>query len=239
MKKPLKIFLSGIAILIGLVIIVVAFFLIRFFAGTKSMTPSETGRINDSVMCIKDRFVNAYIFKGKNSFLMVDAGLDKKIFIREMEKVGVSPDLVTTLLLTHSDGDHIGATALFKNVSIYMHHDEEQMINGTTGKTKFFKTKWKFGPYILLNNNDTLTRDGLKIKILHTPGHTPGSSCYIIGNDYLLTGDNLVVTNGKYEHFLEMFNMNTPQQLESIKLLPDPTSFKYILTGHNGIIKVR
>jgi len=118
-----------------------------------------------------------------------------------------------------------------------MHHDEEQMINGTTGKTKFSKTKWKYGPYTLLANNDTLTIDGLKIKILHTPGHTPGSSCYIIGRDYLATGDNLVVKDGKYEHFIEMFNMNTAQQVESLKILPDPSSFKYILTGHHGVVR--
>ena len=239
MKKPFKRFLWGLTIIFGLIIIGVVFFLIRFFVGTKSMTPSETGMINDSVWCIRDRFVNAFIFKGENSYLMVDAGLNRKNFRKEMEKVGINPDLVTTLLLTHTDGDHIGATSLFKNVSIYMHRDEEQMINGTTGKTKFHKAKWKFGPYLLLNDNDTLTRDGLKIKILHTPGHTPGSSCYIIGNDYLVSGDNLIVTNGRYEHFLEMFNMNTSQQLESIKLLPEPSTYRYILTGHNGIIKIR
>jgi glyoxylase-like metal-dependent hydrolase (beta-lactamase superfamily II) len=118
-----------------------------------------------------------------------------------------------------------------------MHKDEKQMIDGTTGKTKFSKTRWKYGPYKLLNNNDTLLIDGLKIKILHTPGHTPGSCCYIIGTDYLATGDNLIVKNRKFEHFEEAFNMNTLQQIESIKLLPSPSLFKYILTGHHGVIK--
>jgi glyoxylase-like metal-dependent hydrolase (beta-lactamase superfamily II) len=112
------------------------------------------------------------------------------------------------------------------------------MIDGTTGKTKLFKKLWKFGPYTLLDNNDTLNSDGLKIRILHTPGHTPGSSCYIIGSDYFVTGDNLVVNNGKYEHFIDKFNMNTPQQTESLKLLPAPSSFKYILTSHHGIVTI-
>ena len=119
-----------------------------------------------------------------------------------------------------------------------MHHDEEQMINGTTGKTKYSKTKWKYGPYTLLNSNDTITIDGLKIRILHTPGHTPGSSCYIIGNEYLVTGDNLIVSNGRYEHFTERFNMDTPLQIESLKSLPAPELFEYILTGHHGVVKI-
>lgn len=238
MKKLKKKILWVLAIFAGLLIITAIVFFINFRLATKAMTPSETSAINDSVWCIKDRFVNAYIFKGKLSFLLVDAGIGKKKINNELLKVGITPDQVTTLLLTHTDGDHTGATGLFKNAVIYMHRDEEQMINGITGKTKFFKTKWKFGPYSTLDSNDTLEIDGLKIKILHTPGHTPGSSCYIIGTDYLVTGDNLVVTNGRYEHFIEMFNMNTPQQTESLKLLPAPDSFKYILTGHHGIVRI-
>jgi glyoxylase-like metal-dependent hydrolase (beta-lactamase superfamily II) len=83
-----------------------------------------------------------------------------------------------------------------------------------------------------------LTSTGLKIKIILTPGHTPGSSCYVIGNDYLVTGDNLICKNDRYEHFIDFFNMNTAEQVESLKLLPDPASFKYILMGHNGIAKI-
>ena len=145
------------------------------------MTPADTGMINDSVWCVKDRFVNAYIFRGKTGYLMTDAGIGKKNFTKELDKLGIKAKKITTILLTHTDGDHIGSISLFKNAIIYMHFDEVQMIDGTTGKTKYFKTKWKYGPYTTLNSNDTLTIDGLKIKILHTPGHIPGSSCYIIG----------------------------------------------------------
>jgi len=239
MKKPLKRVLWGTGILLGLILTAAIIFLINFLSATKSMTPAETSAINDSVFCIKDRFVNAYIFKGERSYLLIDAGIGGKLFSEEMKKLGIREDKITTLLLTHTDGDHTGATSLFKNASIYLHRDEEQMINGTTGKTKFSKTKWKYGPYTLLNNNDSLTLDGLKIKVLQTPGHTPGSVCYIIGNEYLVTGDNLIVANGKYEHFTDQFNMNTPEQQESLKRLPDPDSFMYILTSHNGIVKMK
>ena len=238
MKKPVKWILRGFVVVAALLFIGAIVFLYSFLKATKAMTPGETMAINDSVWCIKDRFVNAYIFKGMDSFLIVDAGISKKRFNGELKKLGINPDQITAILLTHADGDHIGAISLFNNPAIYMHHDEEQMINGTTGKTKYSKTKWKYGPYTLLNSNDTLTIDGLKIKILHTPGHTPGSSCYIIGNEYLVTGDNLIVSNGRYEHFTERFNMDTPLQIESLKLLPASESFQYILTGHHGIVKI-
>lgn len=237
MKKPLIIAIWGIGIMVGLVIIIAAVFIINFLLAAKSMTPSETHAINDSVWCVKDRFVNAFIFRGNDGYLLIDAGLGEKKFKEEMDKIGINTEQVTTLLLTHTDGDHIGATGLFKNAAVYMHKDEEQMINGTTGKTKFSKTVWKYGPYKLLENNEVLTLDGLRVKIIHTPGHTPGSVCYIIGEDYLVTGDNLIVAEGKYEHFVEKFNMNTSEQIESLKILPDPSSYKYILTAHDGVIK--
>jgi glyoxylase-like metal-dependent hydrolase (beta-lactamase superfamily II) len=201
------------------------------------MTPAETAAVNDTVFVVKDKFVNAFIFKGKQSYLMVDAGFGKDNFHSGLNKLGIAPEKITTILLTHTDGDHTGSIGLYANPKIYMHRDEEQMINGQTAKMGPFKTKWKFGPYLLFNSNDTLAIDGLKIRIIHTPGHTPGSVCFVINDDYLLTGDNLVVFDGKAMQFVEKFNMNTAQQIESIKLLPDLTSFKYIMMAHHGVIK--
>jgi glyoxylase-like metal-dependent hydrolase (beta-lactamase superfamily II) len=167
----------------------------------------------------------------------VDAGISRKNFTRELNKLGIKPKMIKAIFLTHTDGDHIGAINIFKNATIYMSREEEQMINGISGKSKFFKPKWKNGPYTLFEDNDSLDIDGIKVKMLLTKGHTTGSSCFIINNDYFLTGDNLILREGKYEPFTEKFNMNTPQQVESIKTLPSPSHFKYILTGHYGIIK--
>jgi glyoxylase-like metal-dependent hydrolase (beta-lactamase superfamily II) len=237
MKKVIKRTLWGLGILIGLLVIGGGVFIINFLMATRSMTPAETSAINDSVYCVKDKFVDAFIFKGKQNYLMVDAGISKGSFLAELKKLGISPDQITTILLTHTDTDHTGSIGLFRNPEIYMHKDEEQMINGTTSKMPPFKNKWKYGPYHLFNSNDTLRIDGLTVRIIHTPGHTPGSVCYIINNDYLLTGDNCIVVNGKAEHFVKKFNMNTEQQIQSIKSLPDLKSFKYILMAHNGIIR--
>jgi glyoxylase-like metal-dependent hydrolase (beta-lactamase superfamily II) len=80
------------------------------------MNPGETGQINDTVWCIKDRFVNAYIFRGDQGYILVDAGISKKNFKAELGKIGITPEQITALLLTHTDGDHIGATGLLKSL---------------------------------------------------------------------------------------------------------------------------
>jgi len=101
------------------------------------------------------------------------------------------------------------------------------------------KNKWsmeKYQPYNLIRSDEILNINVFQVKVLHTPGHTPGSCCFIVNDDYLLTGDNLLVKDGKYVHFFDMVNMDTEKQIESIKNLPEPTQFEYILTGHTGII---
>ena len=75
----------GIGILLGLVVIAASVFAINFLLLTRKMTPAETGAINDSVFVVKDRFVNAFIFKGKHSYLMVDAGLSAGNFHAELK----------------------------------------------------------------------------------------------------------------------------------------------------------
>jgi hydroxyacylglutathione hydrolase len=239
MKKLRKSLFIGLSVFALLLVIAALVFYVRFSRATRSMTPAETGAVNDTVWCIRDKFVNAFIFRGDSGYVMFDAGFSKRNFAKEMEKTGIDPLEIRAIFLTHTDGDHIGAMALFPHAKVYMHRDEEQMVNGTLGKTKFHKTLWKYQPYDLLNSNDSLMSLGLKIRIIHTPGHTPGSACFTVNGDYLITGDNLVVKGGKYEQFLDMFNMDTPRQIGSIKILPDPANFRYILTGHYGIVKMQ
>ncbi len=237
MKKILIRFLWVLGAILVLFLMGSLIFLFSYIHTTRSMTPADTGALNDSVWCIKDHYVNTYVFKTRDNYFMIDAGISKKTVGRELEKLGIKPKKIVSIFLTHTDADHIGAISLFKNATIYMHKDEKQMIDGTTGKTKYLKFKWKYGPYSLLNSDDTVKVDGISIKILLTAGHTTGSSCFIIGSDYLASGDNFILKNGKYEHFIEKFNMNSAQQIESIKKLPEPSTFKYILTGHYGIVK--
>jgi len=235
MRKRILIFL---AILIGLIITVVGYFGLRFYLGIRNMTPTETCKVNDTIYCIKDSFVNAYVIKGRTGLLLIDAGMDAVKFKAELSKLEIEPTMVTHIILTHTDSDHTGAIGLFPNAKIYMHKDEEQMINGENGKFPLVRFRWNYSPYILFDSNDTLILAGINIKVYHTPGHTPGSCCFLVGGDYLATGDNLFYKNGKFEHFEGFFNMDTEKQSVSIKILPGPTSLKYLLTAHQGVINV-
>ena len=237
MKKILKRILYGFLILIGIIVLLAGYLGFRFWYGTRDMCPAETQKLNDSVFVVKDKFVNAYFFKTSQGYVMVDAGVNEENFKAQMEKLGIQPEQVTTILLTHTDSDHIAAMALFKNAKVYMHKDEEQMVNGKNGKFFFLRVHWKYGPYTLLNDLDTLNIGGLRIQIIHTPGHTPGSCCYLFNHEYLATGDNVAYKNGKFIHFTDLFNMDTPAQEAALKKLPELNTTPVILMAHHGIVR--
>jgi glyoxylase-like metal-dependent hydrolase (beta-lactamase superfamily II) len=85
---------------------------------------------------------------------------------------------VTHILLTHRHGDHIealGDALEHWPAAAVLAHPEER-VTGTTGD---------------LNPGDELEIGGLKIKALHTPGHTAGMLNLLVDDKELFTGDTL------------------------------------------------
>ena len=133
--------------------------------------------------------------------------------------------ILKKILLTHSHHDHINAID-----EILISHDLEIHINK---KEKVFWKK-EYDSFVINHGGDTIKLGETEIRSLHTPGHTPGSTCYHIGDD-LIAGDTLFVFGcgrcdlhgGNPE---EMFNT-----LKDIKMSLDPKTI--ILPGHNYSIK--
>lgn len=234
MKKPVKRIFIGILVILALFLGFVIIMTIRYSYSLKQMTPAETQAINDTVFCIRDKYVNAYLFKGYDGYMMIDAGMKEDRVRIELAKLDINPDDILAVVLTHADPDHSGGLKTFRYANVFMHEEEEQMVTGETARF-IFRTRWRNLSYGLFGSDELLNIDIFKVRVLHTPGHTPGSCCFVVNDDYLLTGDNLIIREGKYENFFDIINMDTETQLESIKKLPPPENFKYILTSHTGI----
>ena len=139
--------------------------------------------------------------------------------------IGENNLILKKILLTHSHHDHINAID-----EILISHDLEIHINK---KEKVFWKK-EYDSFVINHGGDTIKLGETEIRSLHTPGHTPGSTCYHIGDD-LIAGDTLFVFGcgrcdlhgGNPE---EMFNT-----LKDIKMSLEPKTI--ILPGHNYSIK--
>ena len=102
---------------------------------------------------------------------------------------------IAAILLTHGHFDHIGAVRelMEPGTKLVIHGLDAPMLgdpelNASAGLIARKVTAPEATD--LVKEGDELELAGMKVKVLHTPGHTPGSVCYEIGGE-LFTGDTL------------------------------------------------
>ena len=169
---------------------------------------------------------NCYVlFKdGSNEAIIIDPSDDGKKIESDLKKMGLIPSFV---LITHAHYDHIGAVSYLQilGAKVYMHKADKPIIEWSVTR----KGTATFEVDYFLNDGEFLDILGLKIKVIHTPGHSPGGVCYLVGN-FLFTGDTLFYESvGRGD-----LPLGNPNQLsESIKeklfILDDETK---VYPGH-------
>ena len=125
---------------------------------------------------------NGYLFfldDGKTAALIDPAGLPSTI----LGAIAEGPFALRYILITHKHADHCDATAdisrAFPDAEIVMHTSDVAAI-GELGK--------RAKP--IVDNDELPFGDAASIRMLHTPGHTDGSSCFLFRST-LFTGDTL------------------------------------------------
>ena len=102
---------------------------------------------------------------------------------------------IAAILLTHGHFDHIGAVRelMDPDTKLVIHALDAPMLSDpelNAGKGLLRRDITAPDATDLVKEGDELELAGLKVKVLHTPGHTPGSVCYLIEGE-LFTGDTM------------------------------------------------
>ncbi len=136
---------------------------------------------------------NSYLVweEGKDKAVLVDAGLNTELILDFIRKKGLGLEAV---LLTHGHPDHLvgaadvaeatGADVYLNSIEAKVVEMMPEMILAMLGIDEL-KTPEEFKP---LEDGQVLELAGLTIKVLHTPGHSPGSVSFLI-DDSLFDGD--------------------------------------------------
>ncbi len=124
---------------------------------------------------------------------------------------------VKAILLTHSHGDHWADYELVTSAigAPVMAHEAERGVLGN----RIHKT---------VEDGQNIAVGQLTVRAIHTPGHTPGSTCFTVGR-YLLSGDTLFPGGPGRTQTPVDFKQTVESITTQLYTLPDKTE---VLTGH-------
>lgn len=129
----------------------------------------------------------------KNAFV-IDPGGEANRILKRLEEDGLR---LRMILLTHGHHDHIAAVwklAEATGAQVYIQKEDLELLqNIELSLCSMTELYFHYDPNLSicgLEDGACLELDELKIQLLHTPGHSKGSSCYQVGN-VLFTGDTL------------------------------------------------
>ena len=143
---------------------------------------------------------NCYLVENNGHALIIDPSASAAAILRRISEDGCVPDAI---LLTHGHFDHIMSIDTLRqaepNLKVYIHQADAPML--TDGNKNAFSLffgqdrAWKEAD-VLLTDGQAIDVGGRILTVIHTPGHSPGSVCYLCEEEgVLFTGDTLFADN--------------------------------------------
>ena len=165
---------------------------------------------------------HVYLIRGTAKNILIDTGLPANFenLKESLSDVGLRPEDIHLIILTHEHWDHVGAASFFIETSIIAAHylaankimlgDEFVLMN------KYFDQPSKaFCPDIWLYENTLIDLGNYKFNIVHTPGHCSGCIClHEPDKEILFTGDTImaggvlsgIYTSGSIADYVDSLN---------------------------------
>lgn len=128
----------------------------------------------------------------KKECVVVDPAWEPEKILAEAKRDGMK---VIGALATHSHFDHVNAfEGLLKRTGgkIYVNQAEVDFTENSAEDALGVLVKFSADQRISVKEGDRIPVGGILIDVIHTPGHTPGSQCFLAG-DNLISGDTLFV----------------------------------------------
>ncbi|MGQ9600803.1 MAG: N-acyl homoserine lactonase family protein [Anaerolineae bacterium] len=166
--------------------------------------------------------------------------------VNQLAKLGITPQQITHVVFSHLHLDHAGGTGAFPNATYYVQRAEMQYayVPDFYQRAAYIRADFDkpyLNWYLLeghLEDFYDLLGDG-KIKIVFTPGHTPGHQSLLVDLDNwgptLLTGDSIYTTEILNEDVLPGLVYSPPDCVKSIKKMRNLQRVHgvRIITGHD------
>ncbi|WP_418241566.1 MBL fold metallo-hydrolase [Dysosmobacter sp.] len=220
----------------------------RMYRGKEIFKPLNTGWIDKNVACVREWVANIFFYCKDHAVIMIDAGYNYDRLVEKMGWLGIAPQSVQHILITHQDTDHVGAVeadspGLFQNAALYIGEVENRYLTGEV-RRKVIYHLYKL-PQVTINNKKVLLQDGevinidgIKIECFLVPGHTWGHMVYLVDDRYLFTGDTIWFgADGGYS-FISALAEDNELAVRSLTALEEKLRGRDLhplfITGHTG-----
>ena len=183
---------------------------------------------------------NCYLVEDSGEALIIDPSAAASAILRRLREDGCTP---VGILLTHGHFDHIMSVDTLRQaepaLKVYIHEADAPMLTEAdkNGFSFFFRQDrvWKAAD-VLLKDGDEIRVGNATFTVVHTPGHSPGSVCYLCASEGILfTGDTLFADNiGR----CDLWGGSYATIRQSLKRLRDYDGGLTILPGHGDTNKL-
>lgn len=164
--------------------------------------------------------------------VVVDPGDEPDRILEALAGSGFHP---VALVHTHAHFDHVGCSGLLKRITgapILMHEGDRPLYQNLAEQGAAFGLKFEAPGMVdrLLVHGDRVACGKDQLEVLHTPGHTPGSLCFLTGR-HLLAGDTLFPDGPGHTRSPAAFGEIVGAITQNLFALPDETG---VYPGHGG-----
>jgi len=201
-------------------------------------------RIQDGLYWYKEKGLfdaNTYVIRDELTVL-IDPGFEIYLGLRleEMEEDGISAEDIDLITLTHLHPDHCNATAALKDISgakVALHSSQTEYLDimlEEVSRALGVGTVPKFVVDLMLDKN--LSIGDTELRIVHTPGHSPGSVCF-----YVSAGEILICGDLVFEKSVGRTDLpfGSKEELEKSINLISALDTELLLPGHGALIEGR
>lgn len=137
---------------------------------------------------------NCYLLDcGNNAVIAIDIGDAPQKVLEVLKSKNLD---LKAILLTHGHYDHVAGVETVRQATgadVYIHEQDALMLESGKANLAYQLTDKPYQPvqeYQILKDNVILKIGNRQIKVMHTPGHTSGSVCYLIKNQ-MFCGDTI------------------------------------------------
>ena len=180
---------------------------------------------------------NCYVLRASataTECLIIDPGLQADALIDFLDRHELKP---VATVLTHGHADHMAGVTLlrssFPDMTLHVHRlDAEMLVQPEHNLSAFAGELVTTGPAdVLLEDGDIIEQAGVKLQVLHTPGHTPGGIClYAKDEGRVFTNDTLFAESiGRTDFPGGSMSQLMKSIKEKLLVLPDETE---VCPGH-------